>query len=98
MYFSFLNVIKIWVCNTVTFTYKAETLTVLGLLVKLSNPQRKSPGKGSTILTVKHYMCGPRTVPPANAKEWLVLILYTDALFESSYHPHVKDLISTPYL
>jgi len=32
-------------------------------------------------------MCGPRTVPPANAEEWLVLILYTAALFESHHTP-----------
>lgn len=32
-------------------------------------------------------MCGPRTVPPANAEECLVPILYTAALFESHHTP-----------
>ena len=32
-------------------------------------------------------MCGPRSVPPANAEECLVLLLYTAAPFERHHTP-----------
>lgn len=41
--FGLLNAVKIWSCNKVVFLYEADTLTALGLLVKLLKSSQKEP-------------------------------------------------------
>lgn len=75
------------VFNKVVFIYKAEALTALGLLAKLSkSSEEKNPDKGLTNLYCQQYMCGPRTVLPANTEEWLVLI-FIQMLFLNHHVP-----------